>query len=128
MFRTLTFHKDNWSGEMGSLTYDPDKPLHFTIGGMREVKFWLEPAPWDCDEETAEVLGERFILRGSDWPADFPLGTITAENGTFAALTETMKQGVIAQSMDYERECASPKFNNGEKLMVAAAKIIFHTV
>lgn len=129
--KTLTFNKDNWSGEDGTVTYDPDKPLHFQVDTM-PTRFWLEPAPWDGlenlspedREDILDSLGDRYHLKGDDWPEDYILGTITQDKPT------TDKPQTCGTAVGYERDAydSCQKFTPAEKLLVTAARLIFMTV
>jgi hypothetical protein len=141
--KTLSFNRDNWTGETGSLTYSPDKPLHFKVDSMPECEFWLEAHPWDTtglDQETVDLLdlvklGERFRLYGSDWATDFPLAHLTKETtrveGNSLNLWRESNAGVKLQSAT--RQTPTPDFPEetfsiDERLLVVAARLIFNTV
>jgi hypothetical protein len=117
--KELTFNKDNWSGEDGTVTYDTDTPLAFEVEGYGG--FWLEPRPWDTDadenKELTEILGEGFVLRGQDWAPDYSLGSVTRQ-----------RKNVEASAMGLCRDAHGVAVDTDEKLLVAAARIIFNTV
>lgn len=133
--KTLTFNKDNWSGEDGSLTYLPAEPLAFEIEGYG--RFHLEHCPLTPEEE--EILdgldlGEWFHIRGEEWGDGYSLGQVEAKTGTLADLSARSEATVHSYSGNpldcaIERDTYGIKgFTNGEKLLVAAARIIFNTV
>jgi len=133
--KTITFNKDNWSGEDGSLTYMTDLPLAFEIPGYG--RFRLEHIPLTPEEE--EIIGdldigEWFHIRGAEWGPDYSLGRVEAKKGTLANLIAKSDQTVHSYSGN-PLDCAIERdthgvqgFTDGEKLLIAAARILFNTV
>jgi len=133
--KTISFNKDNWSGETGSLTYMTDLPLAFEIPDYGRFRLEHIPlAPEEAEALDGIDLGEWFHIRGEEWGPDYSLGRVEAKTGTLANLIAQTDQIVHSYSGNplacaIERDTYGVEgFTDGEKLLIAAARILFNTV
>jgi hypothetical protein len=122
--KTLRVNRDNWTGEIGTITYDPEKPLHFKVDNHPDTDFWLELTPWkglghlsDEDrDDILETLGRKYRVQSSE---GYVVGVVTQDK----KYTEG-RAGCIQRDA-----CDSTQiFTRAEKLLVTAARLIFNTV
>ena len=122
--KTLKFNRGNWTGEIGSVTYDPEKPLHFQVDSLPEVEFWLELTPWkglehlspEDREDILETIGDRYEIHSNEGHV---LGEVVQD-----------KKFTQGQSGDVSRDDYDDNqtFTRAESLLVTAARLIFNTV